>query len=523
MDRLLELVRLHRLGTNAREVARLLRMSPNTERRYRLQLREAELLEGPADTLPSREALRAACAIAGPRDAPEHEQSSVEAWGERIGELWKAGAGPQAIHDRLRLEASDFDGSLSAVKRYCLRLRRERGVDPNEVAIPVEVVLGEAQVDFGYVGKLYDPERGQLRKAWVFVLTLAGSGKMVVRVVFDQTVSTWLRLHVEAFEELGGVPTVVVPDNLKSAVIRAAFGLGDNAALNRSYRELARHYGFKIDPTPPHAPRKKGRVEVSVKYVKKNFFSTLEAVDIDEVQRQLARWNAEIADRRRHGRTGRPPVEVFEEAERTTLLSLPPRRFEPVVWKKAKVHRDCHINFDHRLYSVPWRFVGKDVWVRATMASIEVYLDDVRVATHQRSHNKYRVTSDNHLPEERRDLRHRSRSFWLERAEKLGPQSGELVRRIFEADDVLHQLRAVQATVTHLETFPVERAEAAAKRALYYGAFEYRAVRDILRAGLDMQPLPIAVTEAEPSGEYRFARSAQELLQLPLETTDEPH
>ena len=88
----------------------------------------------------------------------------------------------------------------------------------------------------------------------------------------DRTVPTWIELHVRAFHALGGVPKVVVPDNLKAAVIRAAFGADrDEQSIQKSYRELARHYGFVIDPTPPRSPEKKGKVESGVKYLKGNF------------------------------------------------------------------------------------------------------------------------------------------------------------------------------------------------------------------------------------------------------------
>lgn len=106
-----------------------------------------------------------------------------------------------------------------------------------DVAIPVETVAGDvAQVDFGYIGHLYDATVGRLRKAWVFVLVLAHSRWMFARIAFDQKIETWLRCHVEAFTALGGVPRTVVPDNLKAAVVRAAFDVDDPASLNRSYR-----------------------------------------------------------------------------------------------------------------------------------------------------------------------------------------------------------------------------------------------------------------------------------------------
>jgi hypothetical protein len=152
----------------------------------------------------------------------------------------RKGAGPQAIHDRIRQEHPEFNGSVSAVKRLCRSIRRARGVRPEDVAIPLETEPGqEAQVDFGYVGQLYDPVEGRLRKAYVFVMVLSHSRHQFVRICFDQKVETWLLLHMGAFEHFGGVPAVVVPDNLKSAVIRAAFTPSEPTTLNRSYRELA--------------------------------------------------------------------------------------------------------------------------------------------------------------------------------------------------------------------------------------------------------------------------------------------
>src|SRR6185436_19060726 len=254
-----------------------------------------------------------------------------------------------------------------SVKRLCRALRKAQGVRAEDVAIPVETQPGEvAQVDFGYVGKLFDPETMTLRKAWCFVMVLGYSRHMFVRVVFDQKTETWLYLHVEAFAELGGVVETVVPDNLKAAVIRAAFAVDGTTELNRSYRELARHYVFKIDPTPPFDAAKKGKVEAGVKYVKGNFFPGREKTDAGEVRRELARWVVEIAGTRTHGTTFKRPLEVFEEIEKPALRPLPRVPFEPVVWRKATVHRDTHIAFGRRLYSVPWRLVGTEVWVQAT-------------------------------------------------------------------------------------------------------------------------------------------------------------
>lgn len=521
MDQLQELVRLHRMGTGYREVARLLAISPNTERQYREILAAEGLLPGAVDALPELVELKAAVVKhLGDKRTPQ-QTSSVERWSEAVQEMMAKGATPKAIYDCLRLEHSEFAGSLSAIKRLCARLHGEKEVDAKDVAIPVVSAPGEiAQVDFGYVGKLYDPTQGVLRKAWVFVMVLTYSRHLFARIVFDQRVTTWMAVHVEAFETFGGVVDTVVPDNLKAAVVRAAFGFTEAPALNRSYRELARHYGFKVDPTPPYSPEKKGGVESGVKYVKRNFFAPREFADVGDANQRLDRWTEEIAGQRIHGSTQQRPLDRFE-IEKVHLRALPPTRFECVQWKQARVHADARIEFERRLYPVPWRLIGKQVWVQATPKTIAVYWEETRVATHQRNQPVPPEVYDQYLPAQRSALRYRSQSYWLERAERLGEDVVAYVREIFACDDVLSQLRTVQAVVTHLERFPVDRAQAACRRARYYANYTYAGVRDILRQGLDREPLPVAVVPGgDPNDRPRYARNIRELLQLPLLTED---
>lgn len=527
MHRLQELVRLHRMGLPARQIATELGMGPNTERRYRQILADAGLLSGEPRALPELDVLRAAveCAMPAP-EPPKHEVSSVAAWQADIERLQAGGAGPRAIYDWLRRERPGFSGSYAAIKRLCRRLGDARGPTEADVAIPVNAPPGEAQVDFGYLGHLYDPDSGRERKAWVFLLVLAHSRRMVARIVFDQSAETWIRLHVEAFEELGGTPTVIVPDNLKAAVVRTAFGIDERAALHRSYRELARHYGCRIDPAPPQSPEKKGRVEAGVGYLRRNFLPTITDRDVSRVAEALQRWVAQTANQRIHGTTGRRPAEAFERDDRPALLPLPAARYEPVIWKQALVHRDSHVEFGRRLYSVPWRFIGKQVWIRATPDSVHVLCDDVRIATHaRRFKGGQRSTLAGHLPEHRAELGQRSRAYWEERAAAIDPEVLGYVRRVFDQDDALSMLRPVQAIVTHLEKFPPERAVAACRRADYYGAYRYDTVKRILVQGLDLQPLPLSVVpdSDRPTGTYRFARRLSELLAQPAESTDDPH
>ena len=524
MHRLQEMVRLHRLKMGYRETARLLGMSPNTERPYREALATAGLLDGVADELPSLEMLKAAVLEHRPAKRATQEISSIEDFVEQVQQLIDKGLKPRALYDRLRQDEPTFSGSYWAVKRLYRRLRKARGVQPEDIAIPVETRPGEvAQVDFGYVGWLYDPETEKKRKAWVFVLVLGYSRHMWAKVVFNQRTETWLSLHIEAFAALGGTVETVVPDNLKAAVIRAAFAVGGQSTLNRSYRELARHYGFKVDPAPAYQPNKKGKVEAGVRYVKGNFFVGREGEASDEVQRKLERWVLEIAGTRDHGTTGQVPMEVFRTVEQQALAPLPRAPFELVVWKQATV-RDAYVSFDGRLYSVPFRLSGGKVWIRATKTTVTIDADDVRVATHGRNEPGKRSTIEAHLPEGRRDLRHRGRDYWEKRADALGQQVGVYMREVFDSDNVLSRLGAVQTMVLLLERVPPDRARAACKRASFYGNYELRALRSILAKGLDQEPLPVAVIVAETrSGTPRFARRISELFCAPVEVSHEPH
>ena len=201
----------------------------------------------------------------------------------------------------------------------------------------------------------------------------------------------------------------------------------------------------------------------------------------------------------------------------------PTTPYEIRLWKQAKVHQDTHISFLGRLYSVPWRWVGKQVWVQATTSTVAIFFEDTRIATHARNGAGKRSTNESHLPEHRRDLRHRSRSYWEERAARIGPETAKLVQEVFDSDDVLSQLRKVQAIVTHLEKFPVSRAENASRRAVFYGTYSYKGVKSILAKALDLEPLPIALTPDDEKRTYRFARSAGELLASAVEGSNEPH
>lgn len=515
MHRLQEAVRLHRLENSRRSIAGSLKMGRATLRRYFSALEAAGLLDGDPSDLPDLAELRAAATAGVPRKPAPQARSSVATWAAEIQRLYSGGAGPTAIHDYLRLHASGYTGTVSAMKRFCRQLAKTEGPKATDVAIPVVTLPGDvAQVDFCYGGKRYDSVSKVMRKTWIFIMTLGHSRSTYAEFVFDQKVETWIRIHINAFEYFGGVPRVVVPDNLKAAVIRNAFGGKEDAVLNRSYRELARAYGFQIDPTPVRSPEKKGKVERDAQYIEMNFLSTLPEVDVSEAQRLLLIWLREVAGRRCHGTTKRAPLDVFEAEEKPALRALPSTRWRPVIWKRVTVHRDSHVQVAGALYSAPWKYLHTSIWARCTDNEVSLVAKDEVLYRHRRGTPGTRTTVDSHLPEGRRDLRERSRGAWEARAAAMGDEVSTLVAAIFGSDDVLLNLRRVQQVVTLLERYPASRAKRAALRALHFETLEYRSLKGILTKGLDFQPLDCEQTARAWSTGSRFAR--QPTLPLPF-------
>jgi transposase len=458
----------------------MLGMGPNTHRAARLAFTAAGLWDGLPDNLPSEASLRALL----PQGRPRQQVSSVEPWREQIGLLEVRGLNVKTIHDRLKLDHPDFCGSYDAVKGVVRAIQRGRPVSSDDVVIPVETDPGDvAQVDFAYVGEVLDPASGVRRKAWVFVMTLGFSRHFFAWVVFDQSVATWLDLHVRAFAFFGGVPNTLVPDNLKAAVTRAAFGVDQNVEAQRDYRDLARHYGFVIDAAPPRSPKKKGKVERNIQFVEGFLESRDLSADVNSLNADLSRWNSEIAAVRVHGTTRRVPLRVFEDEERGTLHPLPHQPWVTKTWRLKEVASDAHVRFERRLYSVPWGLIGQKVMVEVTPGRLRVWQEGTLVAEHDRHGESLRSTTPGHLPSEREAYAKRSPDAWKERAAKLGSEVGEWANE--QLTGPVSRLRVVQATVLYLEVLPEGRAQEVCRRAREFGITKFGEIKRIVDLGMD--------------------------------------
>ena len=500
-----DLVRRLRAGESQRQVARDLDLARATVSKYRRLVAEHGLLS-PDAPLPEEGVLQT---LLQAQIRPPQTPSTVEAYRGVVEALLTQGVEMVAIHARL-CQDHGYTGSYSAVRRFVAR----RFPSAPQVTVRVHREPGEeAQVDFGSAGQLFDPRKGEPRRAHVFVATLSYSRHMYAELVFDQKVPTWIACHRHAFEFWGGVPKRVVPDNLKAAVKRAAI---DDPVLGEVYRKMALHYGFLVSPTRPHTPQHKGKVENAVRYVKRNFLAGREFMDIDMANRELRTWLVETAGCRVHGTTQQPPLRLFQEHERSVLLPLPADPFTLMETKLAKVHPDCHIALAGSRYSVPYRYVGKSLEAHVHDQFVEIYHQLDLVTTHPRCTAPGQWQSRNeHYPEEKVAYLTNTPKVCRARAERIGPATFQVVDQLL-SERPLDRLRSVQAILGREEVEGPTRLEAACARALFFGNPNYRRIKEILNAGLDFHPLPEAEVLSTPEP-FTYAREAAELFPSPEE------
>lgn len=496
-----ELVRRVRAGQTDRAIARELGVARKTVTKYRKLARTAKLLEGP---LPPAGELKARLDGILPPSRPPCTPYKAAPHRGRI-EAWrKLGVSPRPIFERLR-DDHEYGGSYSSIYRYVLHL--EGGKIPIGF-VRIEVEPGEeAQVDFGYAGRMVDPKTGEVRKTWVFVMTLSHSRHQYATFVFDQKVETWLRCHRESFEYFGGVPTKILVDNLKSAIVKAVL---HEPVAQRSYREFAEHYDFLISPCRVRTPEHKGKVEAGVKYVKRNFLAGREFRDITEANTKLLQWVERIAGTRRHGTTKERPLARFLEVEKEALTPLPTTPFDMGVWKQAKLHPDCHVVVDGAYYSAPHRLIGTRLWVRTNGRDVLIFHDYERMASHTWGPPGTRHTLRDHYPPEKVAYLIATPQYCRDKAARIGEATATVVGQLL-AERPLDRLRTVQAILRLAEKYGPRRLEAACRRALCFDDARYATIKRILVRGLENDPLPEVESPIQQTLTFMFARPGSEI------------
>ena len=493
---------IHRLrsGNSKRQIARDLQVNWRTVKKYASWAKAEDLLTG---ELPPPEELQKRFAAAFPKTSPPQNQSSVAAYQEHVIQLRKEGVEIAAILQRL--QERGYEGSYSSLHRF---VRKLEPLTP-DVTVRVERKPGEeVQVDFGYAGRMLDPETGTERRAWAFVMTLSWSRHQYVEFVFDQKVETWLRCHRNAFSYFGGVPGRVVIDNLKAAIIRACW---DDPQVQQAYRECAEHYGFLIAPCRPYTPEHKGKVEQGgVHYVKRNFLGGRTTTSILQANQDVLVWCETTAGQRIHGTTKEQPLHRFHQIEQKRLQPLPKTPYDLAIWKVAKLHRDCHVVFENAYYSAPFRLLNQKLHIRGGCQLVQIYTADHQlIATHDRAqHPGQRQTHPAHLPPEKLPGLFLDRTMCLTVAEDIGVATTEVVTTLLD-DKVIERLPTVQRLLKLRDRFGDRRLEAACARALHFDDPNYMTVKRILTKGHDEQPAP---TPTMPAPANTFVRTAGELV-----------
>ncbi len=342
-------------------------------------------------------------------------------------------------------------------------------------------------VDYsGNKPRIVDPATGEVTEVELFVAVLGASNLTYVEATHTQTVADWIGSHVRAFEVIGGVTAAVVPDQLKSGVTVAC---RYEPGIQRTYEEMACHYGTTVLPARPKSPRDKSKVEAGVliaqrwilaKIRNQTFFS------LDALNERIAELVSELNERRMrvYGASRR---ELFDRYDKPALRPLPATRFVTSEWKTARINIDYHVEYDHHLYSVPCTLLRQSVDIRATAMTVEIYLRGERVASHARSARRgQHTTTTTHMPKS-----HQAHAEWsptriLAWAATVGPETAKLAEAILASRPHPEQgYRSCLGILRLSKKYGAERLEVACGRAMAVGARSYRHVESMLKLGLD--------------------------------------
>ena len=364
------------------------------------------------------------------------------------------------------------------------------------------------EVDWaGQTAFVIDADTGEAFDAYLFVAALPYSGYAYAEAFLRRDQEAWIAAHVNGFEYFGGVARILVPDNLKTGVTK---NTKSELVLNRTYQELAEHYGTAVIPARVRTPKDKATVEGTVGIVStfilaairnQKFFTLSELNEV--VRERLHALNHKPFQKKDGSRA------LLFANERASLLPLPKNAFEMASWKTAKVSFNYHIEVDGRFYSVPYEYIKRQVDVRVTRNVVEVFFAGSRICSHVRLYdrqNKY-STQDAHMPPNHQQYAQWSGDRFRKWAAKIGPQTARVTNSILTGHKVEQQgYRACMALLKLSESYSAERLEAACDKALFYTPHpSYKAIQTILKSGQD-RPQE-SIEPAQPS-KHGFTRGA---------------
>jgi len=460
------IVVLHKRGWSFRRISRELGIHRDTVSRYVTLARS-----NPAKVPPGTEGLsksKPAKATAGNLVG----RSRCEPFREVVKEMLDAGLSAQRIWQDLVADYA-LAASYSSVKRFVRRLGkagplpfRRMECDPG----------AEGQVDFGRGAPIEID--GRRRYPHAFRIVLSHSRKGYSEVVWRQTTENFIRVLENAFYEFGGVPRVLIIDNLRAAVKQADWY---DPELNPKIEEFCRHYGAVILPAKPYMPRHKGKVEAGVKYLRNNALKGRVFKSLTEENQHLETWERQVADHRIHGTTRKQVGKLFAEAERSALLPLPPTRFPFFHEGERCVHRDAHVEVDKAYYSVPPEYLGRKVWVRWDSRIVRVFNQRIdQIAVHVKKEKGRFSTDPKHIASEKISGVERGAAWLLKRIARIGPHTAQWGHAMLEARGI-PGVRVLQGLLNLGAKHSAHELETACEAALSHGAFRLAQLRALIR------------------------------------------
>lgn len=493
MRKIRDVLRLHAAGLSARQIAASVGVGRSTVAEY---LRRAEvarlgwpLPEGLCEAGLERR-------LFPPVPAAKERLFAEPDWATLHRELKCPGVTLSLLWEEYRGTHPEDGYGYSA---FCEHYRRWAGRLPS--VMRQRHVAGE-RMFVDYSGKrmtVIDPATGAARPVELFIAVLGASHMTYAEASWSQTLPDWIGAHGRAFAFFGAVPRLVVPDNLKSAVVRACF---HEPEINHSYSDMAAHYGTAILPARPYRPKDKAKVEVAVQIAQRwiiarlrnrTFFS-LEELNA-AIRGELGRLNARVS---RH--LGASRQQLFETLDKPAMRPLPPTPHVHADWREVSVGQDYHVRIEGHVYSVPHELTRQRLWARLTATTVEIFRGGRRVASHRRAApgDTGATTVNAHMPASHRRYAELSPETLRQQARRVGPSTATLVEVILrDRPHPEHGFRACIGIIGLARSYGDDRLEAACDRALVINARTLTSVRSILTNRLDGRR-PEAVPEAPP-------------------------
>jgi transposase len=490
---------LRQQGWSLRRIARTLDLDRETVARH-VRLAQVgpkpatNLSTGSSEPAESKPANLSAGNLARPSSAPADKcggsgpKSLCDPWRQVIEDKLDQGLTAQRIWQDLVAEQG-FTGRYASVKRFVRRLGK---------ALPLpfrrmECAPGEqAQIDFGSGAPVEQPS-GRRKRYPVLRVVLGYSRKGYSEALRGQTTEDFIRSLENSFRAFGGVPKVLILDNLKAAVLQADWY---DPELNPKIQAFGRHYGCVTLPTKPRTPRHKGKVESGVRYVCGNALKGRVFKSLQEANEALQHWEAHVADLRIHGTTKKQVWKRFQEEERPALLPLPATPFPFFHEAQRSVHRDAHVEVDKAYYSVPPEYLGHTVWVRWDAKLVRVFNGRMEEIAAHVKHQPGRFSTDpSHIASDKISGVERGAGYLLKRISLVGPETLRWAQTMLQERGI-EGVRVLQGLLAMTRKYSADSLERASARALSHGAFRLRSLRALMQTRTQQEQFEFA--EAHP-------------------------